>query len=357
MSLERKKEAPKVSVCLITYNHAPYIRECLDSILMQQTTFPYEICIGEDESTDGTREICIEYAEKYPERIRLILRSQSEPGREAYAAQGNYNYVETLKICRGTYFADVDGDDAWLDPLKLQKQFDVLEANSNVCLVHSDCALYLAGYDTQVSPHIQRDYKRSHTLDSSPSHFMYNVLLSRYKIMTCTVFTRGAAVLAVIDAAPELFQNYANGDVPLWCELTRHGSFFYIDEPLSVYRVLIESCTHSKNPATRLGYYNQNEDLKLHLARKYGLPTMFIRRQKTRICNRLAMVSGNWKEIQALYRTDPSSFSFREQGYFKLSQVPLFRAILCWLYRRLYALRLDRPPRSPMCRPAWMVTR
>src|SRR6476619_44433 len=66
-------DKPMVSVCVQTYQQVNYIKECLESILIQKTDFPFEILLGEDESTDGTREICIEYAKKYPERIRLFL--------------------------------------------------------------------------------------------------------------------------------------------------------------------------------------------------------------------------------------------------------------------------------------------
>ena len=67
---------PMVSCRVSTYMHAPYIKQCLDGVLMQKTEFPFEIVIGEDESNDGTREICIEYAQKYPDKIRLFLHSR-----------------------------------------------------------------------------------------------------------------------------------------------------------------------------------------------------------------------------------------------------------------------------------------
>lgn len=120
---------PTVSIFMITYQHAPYIRQALDSVLMQQTDFPVEICLGEDQSTDGTREICQEYAAKYPCVIRLFLRDRSDPARQRYRAPFMYNVVETMKACRGKYVALLEGDDFWLDPRKLQKQGDFLEAN------------------------------------------------------------------------------------------------------------------------------------------------------------------------------------------------------------------------------------
>jgi glycosyltransferase involved in cell wall biosynthesis len=67
---------PTVSITVSTYQHVHYIQDCLNGILMQKTSFPIEILLGEDESTDGTRDICIDYAEKYPDKIRLFLRDR-----------------------------------------------------------------------------------------------------------------------------------------------------------------------------------------------------------------------------------------------------------------------------------------
>ncbi|VGO21027.1 glycosyltransferase family 2 protein [Pontiella sulfatireligans] len=124
-----RKEDPLVSVCVITYNHAPYIRDCLDGVLSQKTDFPYEICIGEDESSDATREICKEYAKKYPDKIRLFLRSREDVLIINGRATGRYNFLETLKSCRGKYVARCEGDDYWIDPRKLAKQVGFLEKN------------------------------------------------------------------------------------------------------------------------------------------------------------------------------------------------------------------------------------
>ena len=104
------------------------LRDCLDGILMQKTDFPYEIIIGEDGSTDGTREICIEYANKYPNLIRLFLRDRNvshltnKDGNDIML-NGKFQKLHA----RGKYYAPCEGDDYWTDPYKLQKQVDFLE--------------------------------------------------------------------------------------------------------------------------------------------------------------------------------------------------------------------------------------
>src|SRR5690606_32143685 len=94
-----------------------------------QTTFPFEIILGEDESSDGTREICIQYAAKHPDKIKLFLRSRKDVIYINGNPTGRYNFIENLKACTGKYIALCEGDDYWTDPLKLQKQVDFLEGN------------------------------------------------------------------------------------------------------------------------------------------------------------------------------------------------------------------------------------
>jgi glycosyltransferase involved in cell wall biosynthesis len=128
----RVQDNPVVSVCVQTYQHVNYIKECLDGILMQQTTFPFEILLGEDESKDGTREICIEYAQKYPDKIRLFLHHRENNIKINGISTGRFNFLYNLFCSRGKYIAVCEGDDYWTDPLKLQKQVNEMEANLNI---------------------------------------------------------------------------------------------------------------------------------------------------------------------------------------------------------------------------------
>ena len=110
----------KLSVFVVTYNQEKYIRQCLDSILMQKVDFDYEVVIGEDHGTDGTRAICEEYAAKYPQ-IRLL------PLIENLGITKNWQRV--LSECKGDYIAMCEGDDYWTDSNKLQIQMSFLEHN------------------------------------------------------------------------------------------------------------------------------------------------------------------------------------------------------------------------------------
>jgi len=126
-----KTEIPIVSICTITYNHASFIIDCLQGFLMQKTTFPVEILIHDDASTDGTEEIIRDYAAKYPNLIKPLYEQENQwiKGRKGSHA---FNFPRA----RGKYIALCEGDDYWTDPYKLQKQVDFLEANKDfiICL-------------------------------------------------------------------------------------------------------------------------------------------------------------------------------------------------------------------------------
>lgn len=111
----------KVSVGIITYNQASYIRQCLDSILMQSVNFRYEIIVGDDASTDGTQTILREYQNKYP-NIFVLLLSEYNKGI-------SINYQNVLSRCSGKYIALCEGDDYWTNPLKLQSQVNFLDTH------------------------------------------------------------------------------------------------------------------------------------------------------------------------------------------------------------------------------------
>lgn len=136
--------APIVSVCIPTYQHVNYMEECIEGALMQKTSFLVEIVIGDDGSIDGTTEICKHYAEQYPDRIRFYNRSR-EMCRilddQAHVVR-SCNWCWTLKEARGKYIAICEGDDYWIDPLKLQKQVDFMEKHKDYSLCFHNALKY-----------------------------------------------------------------------------------------------------------------------------------------------------------------------------------------------------------------------
>jgi len=122
IKMELQYKTPKVSVCVITYNQEKYIRQCLQSIVDQETDFDFEVIVGEDCSTDGTRAIVQEFSEKFPNIVKPIYQKKNIDG-------GGYNFLTVHRAARGEYVAHIDGDDFAL-PGKLQAQANILEFKS-----------------------------------------------------------------------------------------------------------------------------------------------------------------------------------------------------------------------------------
>jgi glycosyltransferase involved in cell wall biosynthesis len=117
---------PVVSICMSTYRHEQFIQQAIEGVMMQQTTFPIELVIGEDYSNDSTRAVCEEMAARYSGKIKLL------PSDRNYGQ--NHNLSRTVKACTGKYIALCEGDDYWIDPGKLQKQVEFLESHPGVVL-------------------------------------------------------------------------------------------------------------------------------------------------------------------------------------------------------------------------------
>ena len=120
-----------VSVCVITYNHCDYIRQCFDGILMQQTNFPFEIIVNDDCSTDGTAEIIKEYELNHPTLFKVTYQKENQYSKGVRGMFPKFCFPRA----KGKYIALCEGDDYWTDPLKLQKQVDFLESNLDYVLV------------------------------------------------------------------------------------------------------------------------------------------------------------------------------------------------------------------------------
>lgn len=127
---------PLVSICCLSYNQAGYIQECLDSFLMQQTSFRIEILIHDDASTDGTDKIIRQYAEKYPDTIFPLFEVENQLSK---GMNGKMDITFNYSRARGKYIASCEGDDYWTDPLKLQKQVDFMESHPDYSVCFHRC--------------------------------------------------------------------------------------------------------------------------------------------------------------------------------------------------------------------------
>lgn len=205
----------KLSVLMITYNHAPFIAQALESVLMQQVGFDYEIVVGEDCSTDETRDILMKYQKMYSDRIRLLL-----PEKNLGMIR---NFAATCKACRGEYVAILEGDDFWTSPHKLQRQVDFLDS-------HPECAACF--HNVQV---VYDDGREPHLFHRKPLKLFFDQrdIVSDFFVPTCsTVFRNG-----LFGDFPQWFYDLPMGDWPLHVLNSEQGLYAYLDEMLASYRV------------------------------------------------------------------------------------------------------------------------
>jgi glycosyltransferase involved in cell wall biosynthesis len=133
-------KAPKVSVCITVFNHAAFLPRVLDYILQQQTDFDFEIIVGDDASSDGSREILLDYKTRYPHKLVLLLNEKNVGVFE--------NGINILKKAKGKYVAMGDGDDFWIYPHKLQQQADFLDAHDDYAGCFHDAAIHRPDSET-----------------------------------------------------------------------------------------------------------------------------------------------------------------------------------------------------------------
>jgi len=215
------KIKPDVSVIVLAYQHSPYIEKCIQSMMEQKTNFVYEIIIGEDESTDGTRQICIEYAEKYPNKIRLFLRNRKDVLYINGNPTGRFNFIENLKAVRGKYIALCDGDDYWIDPYKLQKQVDFLENNPSYVMTYHP-VIFVDEYHQQFSKSNGKVKIKN----------IKDLLTSKIEIYTGSVVYKN-----VLKKFPKWCNEVFFGDHVLFVLLARNGDLKSIPENMSAYRI------------------------------------------------------------------------------------------------------------------------
>lgn len=222
----------KVSIRLMAYNHEAYIEEALDGINNQKTNFDFEVVVGDDFSTDNTLQKIKNYRVT---NSRLYMRILERTKGDAYDVvrqeKGRlYNFVNIIEHCKGTYIALLDGDDYWIDPLKLQKQVDLLESDFNLIACHhwQKDAIERGGVFKEVDS-VKDGYGYYPNLVSGVKHIFSNQM----RVKTRTVMFRNIITDTFF---PDWFYTLAFGDVPLSYLLGQYGDFGFIDEEMAVYR-------------------------------------------------------------------------------------------------------------------------
>lgn len=273
-----------VSVLCTAYNHEPYLRQCLDGIVMQQTDFRFEAIIHEDASTDGTRAIIEEYAERYPDIIVPIYQTENQ------YSKGNLYQRILFPSARGKYIALCEGDDFWTDPLKLQKQTDMLKADPQCGLVCSFWRNYNQttgkSWDTTFPVYEGKVYEE--------------LIAGKIHIRTLTVLFRKTLATQFPTIDP---QTYHTGD-SLWFPFIAAVSHVRIlPEITCTYRILQESaCHHTQSRRPHILFQCRRMNTALFINRLYPTKNKAVNnriRKKALLARyKAALLTGNSELMQ-----------------------------------------------------------
>lgn len=224
-------DAIMVSVCCMTYNHAPYIRKTLEGFLSQRTSFPMEILIHDDASTDETAQIIREYAQRYPDLIRPVLQTENQHSRGVYITRDIL-----LPMARGKYIAHCEGDDYWTDPDKLQKQVDFLEGNPSYSASMHNCSFVDENNNPIESIYPMYRYYTSHSY--TLRRFACDVV---YPGQTATLVHRKDAFCHFQSPEQEkafYSMRVTTGDKRMYLKLLLAGDIYCFEDVMSAYRIV-----------------------------------------------------------------------------------------------------------------------
>ena len=224
-----------VTVILPTHNHKPFIAQAIESVLMQETTFPFDILLHDDASTDGTADICRDYAKRYPDKITLIAQSVNQ-----YTIDRRIQSHILIPKVQAKYTAILDGDDYWVDPRKLQKQIDYLEA-------HPDCTLCVGGADlvdveNKIVGHIA-PYETSRVVDP-------NDMIKKGGGFTAT--NTIVMPTQLLKSLPKFADYVEAEDIPFQLLGALVGYAYYIADTLMAYRVAVPGSWSTRQYASAM---------------------------------------------------------------------------------------------------------
>lgn len=245
-----------VTVRCVAFNHARFIRRCLDGLLMQKTAFLYEIVVHDDASSDGTAEIVREYAQAYPDRIVAVLQKENVYSKGGFAA-----VIEAMSpYVHGRYTALCEGDDCWTDPGKLQRQVDFLES-------HPDYALCY----TRSIKHFESRGSRQDIPFGGPAE-SFEAIAVRNPIPTATALVRSSAEQRYYAEIKPFERGWLMGDFPKWLWLSHEYKVKFFGEATAIYNATSSSVSHSTDLERLLRFQDSSFAILRFMESHFHLP-------------------------------------------------------------------------------------
>lgn len=207
----------KVTVFCQAYNHEKYVQKCLEGFVIQKTTFPFEVIMHDDASTDGTADIIRQYAEKYPDIIKPIYQKENQYSK-GVAIQRTF----MMEKASGEYYAWCEGDDYWTDEYKLQKQVDFLDAHPD----YSSC------YHRVLCNNLRNNSENYIPAITESRDFEIDEIIRRGAVFHLSSLVMRADCYS---KKPASFVAKGFGDVPLYLHGAIHGKCHVLADVMSVY--------------------------------------------------------------------------------------------------------------------------
>lgn len=301
---------PRVSVLMITYKHEVFIAEAIRGVLMQKVDFEVELIIADDNSPDNTERIVNTFS-NHPKSHWIKYTKHKENKGIMPNLKWGFNKTE------GEYIALCEGDDYWIDPYKLQKQVDFLEANPDYGLIHTDYDYYYQEEDRWIRQ-ATKAWNR-HIETTSKKEFFYAIIDVRYQIRTATAMLRRS----LLQKIPKNNVEFPMGDTPLWLDLLQLSKIKYLDEVSAVYRILPNSASRSNTKAKDLSFNLSILDMRIYYCYKYNfaIPLSLQKKYNDRLLHYLSY-DPNHKPLYALFNP-----SFSERLAFNGRKLALIRGM------------------------------
>lgn len=220
--LKSKESDYEVSIFCITYNQVEYLSDAIDSFLGQKTNFKFEILINDDASTDGTTELALKYQEKYPDVIRVVTHLENQ-----FSKGINNNSEYLYPIAKGKYFAFCEGDDYWIDPNKLQIQYDYLKQNPRFGF----CVHASVNIDARTKAVLSTKHLYNQSCYVRPE----DVISKVQSFATASFFVERGLYERYLSS--DIFRLPAHGDQKMALFFCTMSNAYYIDSEMSAYRM------------------------------------------------------------------------------------------------------------------------
>ena len=238
---------PLVAIHCLVYNHAPYLRDCFEGFVMQQTNFPFVAVVHDDASTDNSAAIIREYEQKYPHIFKPIYEIESIYRKGGFGAIDNV-MLHAINATNAKYVAMCEGDDYWTDPYKLQKQVDFLEANPEYSMCFHGAEIKNET-DTKVITTCQ---------DVEDKEYFTNDIFPGWVVPTASVVYRRSTINSFHTLKQTHWMKY--GDIVLFLKCTHTGRVWGMKEKMSVYRMttngaVVSQCLDPKSEEKVCNHY------------------------------------------------------------------------------------------------------